>query len=292
MLDFSNAMLSQDVVCDCPQGRFLGYLGRVFSKLGLVRNIKSSSKTVLIALNWPSEARLFPITYFNEVIPWITDCWGYDFEKWEKIFSRHDMKHVFMSARDTRDYFTPLFPTIKFHWLPEAVDLTRFHPGLPLFARTEKLFEMGRSWPKYHEVCLDAMDGTNGHVYGRFLDPLCELPAFLSDNSILICFPKKTTHPEQSGNVETATQRYFEGMASGCLLVGHAPDELIDLFGYNPTLEVDWSRPVKQLREIVRSLDNYQSLVDRNLRRLKEVGTFDTRIQSMLEILRLNGYTT
>ena len=65
------------------------------------------------------------------------------------------------------------------------------------------------------------------------------LAAGFGDAKVSVCFPSSTTHPQRSGSVETATHRYFESFASRCIVVGRAPAELVDLFGYNPVVEAD-----------------------------------------------------
>jgi hypothetical protein len=93
------------------------------------------------------------------------------------------------------------------------------------------------------------------------------------------------THPERSGGVETVTLRYFESLASRCLVVGKCPAELHDLFGYNPIIEIDAHRPSEQIIEILTEIDRYQEFVDKNRARLLEVGTWDARVKEMLDTI-------
>jgi hypothetical protein len=65
---------------------------------------------------------------------------------------------------------------------------------------------------------------------------------------------------------------------------------LVDLYGYNPVVEVDWGAPAEQLREILTTPQAHQPLVDRNVKRTLEVGTFDSRVRTMLSILEEAGY--
>ena len=100
------------------------------------------------------------------------------------------------------------------------------------------------------------------------------------------------THPERSGDVETVTYRYFESMASGCLIWGKCPQELFDLFGYNPVIEADEHDPYGQLDEILQNLGKYQELVGRNYQRLMEVGTWKVRAASMIETINNCDFTS
>jgi hypothetical protein len=93
------------------------------------------------------------------------------------------------------------------------------------------------------------------------------------------------THPERSGNTETVTHRFFESIASRCLILGHCPDELRDLFGYNPVVELSPETCVKDIKQIIDNIDEYQELVDKNYSVLMERGTWDARVAMLLATL-------
>ena len=77
-------------------------------------------------------------------------------------------------------------------------------------------------------------------------------------------------------------------MASGCLLYGHCPDELRTLFGYNPVIEMDVDDPAKQILNLLREIDTYQPLIQRSYQRMREIGTWDSRVPQILDGLLLN----
>lgn len=108
----------------------------------------------------------------------------------------------------------------------------------------------------------------------------------LSNTQIAVSFPRYDTHKEMAGEIETLTERYWESMLSRCLVVGRAPKELVDIMGYNPVVEVDWTNPEKQLAEIYVHLSDYQELVDRNYHIAKERGVWCARIPMILEEIR------
>jgi hypothetical protein len=181
-------------------------------------------------------------------------------------------------------------------WMPEAIDLREYSQGLPLQQRTIDVLELGRRYDRYHNAvqshCLEA-----GHDHrferkkGEIIFPTqAELVAGLASAKISVCFPSAMTHPERSGDVETVTHRYFESIASRCLVVGHCPDELSKLFGYNPVVEADLSLPWPQLDNILTQIASYSELVDQNLHRLREVGTWDVRVADMLTALNGRRY--
>ena len=108
---------------------------------------------------------------------------------------------------------------------------------------------------------------------------------------IAICFTQCDTHPQRVGNIETLTQRYWECMLSGNLIVGRAPQELIDLIGYDPVVNVDWSNPEAQLSYILKNIGDYQPLVDKNYAAALKHASWDNRIEQIVNILATYGIT-
>lgn len=106
----------------------------------------------------------------------------------------------------------------------------------------------------------------------------------------MICFTQCDTNPNKAGNLETLTQRYWEAMLSGCLIIGRAPQELIDLIGYNPVIDVDWDTPEEQLSLILKNIDTYQELVDKNVIVAKKYGSWDCRMPLLKKYLIQVGY--
>ena len=53
-------------------------------------------------------------------------------------------------------------------------------------------------------------------------------------------------------------------MLSKCLIVGNAPAEMIELFGYNPVIEADMNEPAKQIENILNNYDQYIPLIEKN----------------------------
>ena len=58
----------------------------------------------------------------------------------------------------------------------------------------------------------------------------------MSKIKIVVSFPQNITNPKKAGDIETLTQRYWESMLSRNIIVGQAPEELIELIGYNPVI--------------------------------------------------------
>ena len=91
--------------------------------------------------------------------------------------------------------------------------------------------------------------------------------------------------------METLTQRYWECMLSGTLIVGHAPKELVDLLGYNPVIELETDEDIgSRLSQILDNISSYQELADKNLAVARENASWDTRMTRLLPQLRQLGY--
>ena len=61
----------------------------------------------------------------------------------------------------------------------------------------------------------------------------------ISCSRICVSLPRCDVDPSFMGGMETLTQRFWEGMLSRCVLIGCAPQELIDFIGYNPVINID-----------------------------------------------------
>jgi hypothetical protein len=244
---------------------------------------------------WPKAARIFPVCFFGEIIPLCFDCWPADYERWEHLFRQHDIKTAFFTARQSQEYFIQKLPGLKCYWLPEAADPEEYPFSCPLNYRETNVLELGRRFAAYHDSIRKTLRKAGYvHVYSRSQKRIFptreDLMIAWGRTQVSVCFPKSMSSPESSGGVETVTFRYFESLASRCLIVGHCPDELEVLFGYNPVIEVDWEDPAGQIINILDNIQEYQKFVERNHQRMLEVGSWDTRVKYMVSILESDGY--
>ena len=243
-----------------------------------------------------SEYRLFPASYLHECIPYTMDVWPWSYARWEGFIRRNRIRTWFITARRSAQIFKEKFPDRNILWLPEAVDPAEYRHDIPLDQRTIHVLELGRRWEDYHAKIEDSLKSRGQtHLYqqaeGKIIFPTRDALIDGFVNSIVsVCFPQSLTHPQRAGDVETVTLRYFETMACKCVPVGRAPQELIDIFGFNPMIEVDLDHAADQVQEILANPAKYQPMVDRNYQRLLEVGTWDARVREMLATLKTLGY--
>jgi len=270
---------------------------RALARARMMRRIADLSNTAyFVPIMFLSEARLFPKCYFAETIVYAFDCWPALYGRWEKFFRRHRTRVAFFSARQSAEHFQTSVPEMESLWLPEAVEASLYRGDKPLRERTIDVLELGRRSAPYHDAIVAPL-ARSGRVHkfeptpGMIIFPTFEeLVAGFADAKVSVCFPSSMTHPQRSGDVETITHRYFESMAAGCVVVGRAPRELIDLFGYNPLIEADMSDPARQVDAILRDIDAHAELATRNRARVMEIGTWDARVRTLLEQLKARGY--
>ncbi len=112
----------------------------------------------------------------------------------------------------------------------------------------------------------------------------------LARTKISIYFPSDLTHPEKAGDVSTMTVRYLQSMVVKCLIVGHAPQKMVDLFGYNPVVEADFTRPAEQLIEILNHYEDYFPFIERNYQEVIEHHNWQCRWNQLKEIYQQHTF--
>jgi hypothetical protein len=273
------------------------FVARGLGKLRLLRQIAQvRDEAAFVALMGPMESQLFPRCFFGKSILYCFDCWPRDYARWGSLFRRHQTQFAFFSARRSAEVFSSRLPEMQSLWLPEATDPHVYDSSKPLAQRTIDVLELGRRYESIHADIVGPLAGGGvTHLYERAAGEIVfathdELVAGLGDAKLSILFPSSLTHPSRSGDVETVTHKYFESIASGCIPVGRCPAELEDLFGYDPVVPLDESDPVAHIRALLDDVDAHGALVERNLARLLEVGTWDARARSLLDTLQARGY--
>ncbi len=236
----------------------------------------------------------FPYYATHEVIPFIWDCWPCYFDKMEAWFKRHKTRTAIFTSRMEMEEMKRRCPQVNMLWCPEAVDGSLYKEGKQLKDRCIDLLEFGRS----NERVLGQIDDSCiNHVCtlvdGKFIYSNEELYDAMGDAKITVCLPKSMTHPDVAQGIETLTQRYWEAMLSRMVIIGHAPQELIDVCGYNPVIELpnDCQSVASFVTEIFNELDKYQEFVDKNRLVALEKGLWSVRMKSIVDWLCSNGYS-
>lgn len=279
-------------------GSFMNFTGRALKKLGMIRRLADMSHTAYIApVMQIAEDRIFPVCYVAETMVYAFDCWAPAHDRWEAFFRRHKMRIAFISARISAERMAKRVPGLETIWMPEAIDPAPYSAEKPVKKRSIDVLELGRRYDIYHDRIREhCVSKGYQHRYelrnGQLVFSSAEdFYRGLADTKISICFPSSITHPARSGDVETLTVRYLESIACKNIIVGRCPQELKDLFGFNPVVEADMGDAAGQIDDILANVDAYGERLDRNLQRLREVGTWDTRVETILSVLRQRGFT-
>ena len=262
---------------------------------------------------WQGEARLVfvqPVSlYFDtfftamthEMIPFIWDCWPCYYDKMEAWLKRHRVRTAIFTACQEMEEMKRRCPELDVVWCPEAVDTVSYGEGKALKDRTIDLLEFGRGLGFNVNDCecnvnareyfadYSEIKHVKTLVDGRFIYTDEELRDAMGDAKVTICLPRSVTHPEIAGEVETLTQRYWEAMLSRMVIVGHAPQELVDLIGYNPVVEVPLHLPLVDgepsiltlIKDILSHIEEYHELVDRNRETALRIGDWKERMDSL-----------
>jgi len=233
----------------------------------------------------------FPDYARYEIIPMVWDCWPCYFGKMCAWIEKHQVRTAVFTSKQTAERMQERFPQMNILHCPEGIDTSKYAEGKPLKDRSVDVLEFGRSNEK---VLKSAFPSSVNHVCtkknGQFVFTNEELFAALGDAKITIALPRSITQPEIAGDIETLTQRYWENMLSRIVMIGHAPQELIDLIGYCPVIEMDFEKPIEQIMNILSHIEDYQDLVDKNRKVALELGDWKLRMKQVAQFLVDCGY--
>ena len=241
---------------------------------------------------------LFPYYCGYEIVPMLWDCWPSTWKQMYSDFELFDIKKVLVTSRQVADMINEE-TNVRATWIPEGINQSLYHKGSRLEMRTIEVMEMGRRKESFHKVLLSLKsqgminriitsnlnkNGTLDDKHVAYSNSM--LRSLMADSKLMICFPQCDTNPQRAGNIETLTQRYWEGMLSRCLLIGRAPKELIDLIGYNPVIEVGKGNIENQLKNILMNISKYQSIVDKNFETAQKYADWSHRINMIVKVLK------
>jgi hypothetical protein len=229
-----------------------------------------SNEHYFSVLMGPNFRKCFPYFYFSgQKSLYMFDAWPRHHEIITKFLDAFDVNHIFVSSSQVADKLQGKLPKTKCYWIPEGIDINQYR-----FTSYEEkdidVLALGRKYDAYHEQIAPAL--INDHktylyekVKGEIIFPTREeFIDGLSRSKISICVPASITHPKQAENIQTMTIRYLQSMVSKCLIVGHAPKEMINLFGYNPVIEIEMQNPYIQLSSILGNYKDYFPLIEKN----------------------------
>lgn len=250
------------------------------------------SSTSILCFVQPYSLRFDTFPYYTccEIIPFFWDCWPDNFEIVFKWIEKYNVKTAFFTSSQFTKIIKEKYPYVNALYVPEGIDVESYKKGDDLKNRSIDFLEFGRridNIVNYKTVGINYVKGWIGNKVAFSQDQLIDN---LSNAKVVAAYPKSWTNPEKAGGIETLTQRYWECMLSRCVMIGHAPEELIDLIGYNPVIELDKNDPDKQLRNILINIDKYQALVDKNYQIAVKHGDWKSRMMKVHDFLLECGY--
>ncbi len=220
---------------------------------------------------------------------YLFDAWPEFQERIVLFINKFSVDCVFISASQAAASIQERVEA-SVRWMPEGIEPAQYRQR-PLPEKDIDVLQLGRRYDAYHERIVGDLS-RSGRTYlyerekGEMVFPAQrEFAQGLARSKISICVPLSMTNPNRARGVETMTLRYLQSMVSRCLVVGHAPEEMVRLFGYNPVVEIDDADPAGQLADILANMDRYAGLIARNQRAVLENHTWRNRWHSMAEIL-------
>jgi hypothetical protein len=240
----------------------------------------------------PNLRKCFPyVLYPGRKSVYLFDAWPVHHEMIKQFVQMHYLSFVFVSSSQAAARLKEMSGSSIFSWVPEGVDPSKYR-YCHYEAKDIDVLELGRKFDVYHDHIVKALeDDGRVHLYektkGKLIFPTGEnLIDGLARTKISICVPSNITHPDRAGDIETMTVRYLQSMASKCLIVGHAPQEMVELFGYNPVVEIDMKKPAEQIRGILEDFTDYIPLIEKNYAETLANHTWNNRWQQMHAIMQ------
>ncbi len=267
--------------------KFRAAMGRLFG-----RAIGSPRRRLMILGCHRIESVAWPWCWRNEIIPVMWDLWPENFGYFVRFLKRNKVRLCFVTASRNVEKLNAACPDLKVIWVPEGIDSRPYPMGTALSERSIDVLNYGRQVAWVNDaIAAHDFGRTIKHVYPKgdvvLFKDFDALTAAIRDAKMAVCYPQCDTNPQRCGDVETLTQRYWECMLSGTLMIGRAPQELIDLCGYNPVLTLG-ENPARQIEDILNHIGEYQELADRNRKYAEENADWSKRIPIVMEALNSN----
>lgn len=270
-------------------------LGQTNALARLVPDCLKKDEALIVCCGAFPNYAAWPYMYSREIIPIVWDCWPEYHARLLKSIKDCKIKTIFCTSSQTCAIIRNACPQVNPFWLPEGIDVEVYGGGRKLVEREIDVLELGRQFAPLHESLVRDNEHSDeiNHLYSKggqlLFEDFASLTSGLSNSKIVICYPRCDTHPEIAGNIETLTQRYWECMLSGALIVGRAPRELIDFCGYNPVIELK-NDYYAQIKDILGKIDSYQLLCDKNRDFALKNASWDSRMSMLISRLRDCGY--
>jgi hypothetical protein len=274
-------------------------IAKIFIRLNLEQLLEMSARAVSIRKKESKLCILLGDEFHKAIIPFMGndnnncyffDAWPSNHVKIEKFIETFKLKNVFFSSKQVVAINSKNI-NCKFHWIPEAIQIENYE-FKDYQNKDIDVLSFGRKFNRLHESIVDGLEASKiAYYYEKSAGEIIfsTRSAFidgLARTKISVCIPSNITHPERAGTISTMTIRYLQSMASKCLIIGYLPEEMKELFNYNPIIELDINDPLKQIRDIISNYSDYIPLIEQNYDYVKTHHTWGNRWDKMNEILQ------
>ncbi|GAB3747509.1 hypothetical protein [Spirosoma pomorum] len=253
--------------------------------LPILQRIFRTDSEYFSILMGPHFAKCFPLMLHSKNNGlFIYDAWPHTHSHIDKMIKLFNIKYLYFSSKEVASIYGKRFLDIQVRWIPEGINPDRYK-WYPYENKDIDIIQLGRKYDLYHNLIEYAIQEKGyKYIYQKnsksIIFPTREtFVEGLARSRISICVPASVTHPEISGGISTVTMRYWQSMASKCLILGVLPDEMKDLFDYNPIIIIDISNPIKQLEEILSNYNKYIPLIEKNYERVVSDNTWQERVK-------------
>lgn len=234
----------------------------------------------------------FPDYLFYEIIPVIWDCWPRYWESMKRFFIKHNVRTAFFTSSQTAEKFREFFPDRHIFFLPEAIETELYIDNKKLQDRHIDFLQYGRCSTIIDAESLpDTINVVSSRDEKGGIKTRHDLIDALSNSKLTIALTRQDNQPEIAEGIDTLTQRYWECMLSGVILLGRAPQELIDIIGYDPTIPIDMNNINQHIQSILKDVTSYQELVDKNREIAMRLGDWKLRVLDIKNKLLYLGYS-
>ena len=236
--------------------------------------------------------KFYPYAFLNRKKRYVYffDVWEKDQPKFVDFIQKCKIDQIFVSSNQAANALNLKLGRPIANYLPEGIDISAYKQ-FPYNKKEIDVIQIGRKYDQYHEYILPFLSKKNKvYLYektkGTIIFPNQEsFITGLANAKISICFPLNITNPERAGMIETMTNRYLQSMASKCLIIGHAPKEMLKLFGYNPVIEADLGRASEQLETILDHYSDYIPLIEKNYETVSKYHTWENRWEQIKNLI-------
>lgn len=251
----------------------------------------SLKKRVFTILMGPNYEKVFPYYLSScQKNVYMFDAWPEKHQSIEKFLEVADIDNVFFSSNQVTEIFKAKNLKTRAHWIPEGIlpSNYKFHN---YNQKDIDVLQFGRRYNELHNLIVEPLEKKSiKYLYQREAGEIifASNDAFLEGlarTKISICIPSNITHPERSGNISTMTVRYLQSMLSKCLVIGIIPAEMKLLFDYDPIIQIDMNNPADQIEYIIKNMDSFIPLIEKNYHYVLSHHTWLNRWQMIKEII-------